>query len=288
MFAGTQAEVLRDAKWCNREGQARLLELMEEDGTAGRSSSPAARSTSPTAASTAFCSAACAWRSPISARAAPGCTTTTRGGDRQGAANRRAAPAFPGAHDDTLVRENKVDIGAGDRRRRVGHAGRRRAGADGPRASSWSSSRPFLGGRAARIGTVFPTNDCGQCLPTTDAQAGTRKCFHRNVAIDNPNLHIWRRTSVESVGGEPRRLRGLAAPAAEHRHAGLRQLRHLRGGLPGRERRGRTARRSSASSTTAAFSRYGRPRGLHLLRRLRRDVPGRRDRLHVSRRSWRR
>ena len=25
--------------------------------------------------------------------------------------------------------------------------------------------RPFLGGRAARIGTVFPTNDCGQCLP---------------------------------------------------------------------------------------------------------------------------
>ena len=31
--------------------------------------------------------------------------------------------------------------------------------------------RPFLGGRAARIGTVFPTNDCGQCLPAGDAQA---------------------------------------------------------------------------------------------------------------------
>ena len=63
--------------------------------------------------------------------------------------------------------------------------------------------RPFLGGRAARIGTVFPTNDCGQCLPTTDAQAGTRKCFHRNVAIDDPNLHVWRRTTVESVEGRP-------------------------------------------------------------------------------------
>ena len=63
--------------------------------------------------------------------------------------------------------------------------------------------RPFLGGRAARIGTVFPTNDCGQCLPTTDAQAGTRKCFHRNVAIDHPDLTIWRRATVESVSGRP-------------------------------------------------------------------------------------
>ena len=63
--------------------------------------------------------------------------------------------------------------------------------------------RPFLGGRAARIGTVFPTNDCGQCLPTTDAQAGTRKCFHRNVAIDHPDLTIRRRSTVEAVSGHP-------------------------------------------------------------------------------------
>jgi heterodisulfide reductase subunit A len=63
--------------------------------------------------------------------------------------------------------------------------------------------RPFLGGRAARIGTVFPTNDCGQCLPTTDTQAGTRKCFHRNVAIDHPGLDIWRRATVEAVSGHP-------------------------------------------------------------------------------------
>src|SRR5450756_2124890 len=63
--------------------------------------------------------------------------------------------------------------------------------------------RAFLGGRAARIGTVFPTNDCGQCLPTTDAQAGTRKCFHRNVAIDHPDLTIRRRSTVEAVTGHP-------------------------------------------------------------------------------------
>lgn len=63
--------------------------------------------------------------------------------------------------------------------------------------------RPFLGGRAARIGTVFPTNDCGQCLPTTDAQTGSRKCFHRNQAIDHPNLNIHRRSTVEDVEGRP-------------------------------------------------------------------------------------
>lgn len=63
--------------------------------------------------------------------------------------------------------------------------------------------RPFLGGRAARIGTVFPTNDCGQCLPTTDAQVGSRKCLHRNLAIDHPDLKILRRTTVEAVRGRP-------------------------------------------------------------------------------------
>ena len=63
--------------------------------------------------------------------------------------------------------------------------------------------RPFLGGRAARIGTVFPTNDCGQCLPATEAQPGTRKCFHRNLALDHPNLTVWRRATVEAVEGRP-------------------------------------------------------------------------------------
>ena len=94
--------------------------------------------------------------------------------------------------------------------------------------------RPFLGGRATRIGTVFPTNDCGQCLPTTDAQSGTRKCLYRNVAIDNPNLRIWRRTTVESVTRQSRRLRGLAAPPAQDRHRRLHRLRALRVRLRGR------------------------------------------------------
>ena len=59
--------------------------------------------------------------------------------------------------------------------------------------------RPFLGGRATTIGPVFPTGDCGPCLPATGAQSGVRKCLFRNVAVDHPNLRIRRRTEVQSV-----------------------------------------------------------------------------------------
>ena len=140
--------------------------------------------------------------------------------------------------------------------------------------------RPFLGGRAARIGTVFPTNDCGQCLPATDAQAGTRKCFHRNVAIDHPDLTIRRRSTVESRHRAPRRLRGERPPPAQHRHRRLHQLRHLRDGLRGRvvgaRQEGhlhRVLRRPRGA--------HHRPRHLHLLRQVRRGVPRRGDRLRA-------
>ena len=58
---------------------------------------------------------------------------------------------------------------------------------------------------------MFPTNDCGQCLPTTDAQAGTRKCFHRNVAIDHPNLASGAARRSESVSGHPGDFAGAAS-----------------------------------------------------------------------------
>ncbi|MGP8162798.1 MAG: FAD-dependent oxidoreductase [Acidimicrobiales bacterium] len=63
--------------------------------------------------------------------------------------------------------------------------------------------QPFLGGYATRIGTVYPTNDCGACLPTVEEQSGVRRCLYRNAAVDHPNLSIWRRTEVESVSGDP-------------------------------------------------------------------------------------
>jgi len=61
----------------------------------------------------------------------------------------------------------------------------------------------FLGGYATRIGTAYPTNDCGACLPAVEEQSGVRKCLFRSAAVDHPNLAVWRRTEVESVSGDP-------------------------------------------------------------------------------------
>jgi heterodisulfide reductase subunit A2 len=202
MFAGTKAEVLRDTKWCSREGQARILELMEAgDGRrlvfAGCSLDFSNRRFHRLLQrglnmEVADIREGCAW---------------VHGDDRPVVTDKAtrivdAALSFPMQPADTLAHERKVDsvlvIGGGV-------AGTQAAAelAQMGHTVDLVEARPFLGGRAARIGTVFPTNDCGQCLPTTDAQAGTRKCFHRNVAIDNPNLNIWRRATVESVSGKP-------------------------------------------------------------------------------------
>ena len=196
------AEVERSPVWCNRQGQARLLELMEEDGSrplvfAGCSQDFANRRfhrlfERGLRLEVADIREGCSW---------------VHNGDSESVTDKarrivEAAIEFPGAHDDKLVRENKVDsvlvIGGGV----SGTQAAAELAQMGHRVEL-VERRPFLGGRAARIGTVFPTNDCGQCLPTTDAQAGVRKCFHRNVAIDNENMNIWRRATVESVSGRP-------------------------------------------------------------------------------------
>jgi heterodisulfide reductase subunit A-like polyferredoxin/coenzyme F420-reducing hydrogenase delta subunit len=196
------AEIERAPVWCNREGQARLLELMELGGDrplvfAGCSQDFANRRfhrlfERGLRLEVADIREGCSW---------------VHDGDTDAVTDKArrivaAAIEFPGAHDDKLVLEHRDDsvlvIGGGV----SGTQAAAELAQMGHRVEL-VERRPFLGGRAARIGTVFPTNDCGQCLPTTDAQAGVRKCFHRNVAIDNPNLNIWRRTSVESVSGRP-------------------------------------------------------------------------------------
>jgi heterodisulfide reductase subunit A len=200
--ASEQGEVLRSSTWCSREGQARLLEMTEtDDGRplvfAGCSQDFAAQRFQRLYArglqmEVADIREGCSW-----VHEAGGEAVTDK-------ASRiiEAAVRFPGPHSNKLVLKRKVDsvlvIGGGV-------SGTQAAAelAQMGHTVELVERRPFLGGRAARIGTVFPTNDCGQCLPTTDAQAGVRKCFHRNVAIDNPNLRIWRRTEVESVSGKP-------------------------------------------------------------------------------------
>ena len=207
MFAGMKADVLRGVTWCNREGQARLLELMEAGagGEAGDERRLVFAGCSQDFANRRFNRLLQRGLAMSVADIREGCAWVH--GDDVAAVTDKAcrivdaALAYPEAPADKLVRDKKVDsvlvIGGGV-------AGTQAAAelAQMGHHVELVERRSFLGGRAARIGTVFPTNDCGQCLPTTDAQAGTRKCFHRNVAIDNPNLRIWRRTTVESVAGE--------------------------------------------------------------------------------------
>jgi heterodisulfide reductase subunit A len=200
--AALHAEVSRGTHWCSRQGQARILELMEAgDGRqlvfAGCSQDFAARRFQKHMArglqlEIADIREGCSW---------------VHGGDVAAVTGKAArlidsSIAYPDAPADTISYAERHDtvvvIGGGV-------AGTQAAAelAQMGHHVELVERRPFLGGRAARIGTVFPTNDCGQCLPTTDAQAGTRKCFHRNVAIDHPDLSIHRRSTVESVTGHP-------------------------------------------------------------------------------------
>ena len=200
--AGKQADVERGSHLCSREGQARLRELMEAgDGReivfAGCSDDFAARR---------FHRLLTRGLSMEVADIREGCSWVH--GDNVAAVTDKAgrivdtAIAYPGAPADSVVHSERRDvvlvIGGGV-------AGTQAACelAQMGHQVELVERRPFLGGRAARIGTVFPTNDCGQCLPTTDAQAGVRKCFHRNLAIDSSNIRIHRRSTVESVTGRP-------------------------------------------------------------------------------------
>ena len=196
------AGVIRGQHWCSREGQAQLLELMEAgDGRqlvfAGCSQDFAARRfhklfARGLALEVADIREGCSW---------------VHGDDLDAVTDKAqriiaSSLAYPDPPADAMshaTRENTVVVIGG------GVAGTQAAAelAQMGHHVELVERRPFLGGRAARIGTVFPTNDCGQCLPTTDAQAGTRKCFHRNVALDHPGLTISRRATVESVSGHP-------------------------------------------------------------------------------------
>jgi heterodisulfide reductase subunit A len=206
--ARLHADVIRGTHWCSRAGQAQMLELMEagagsEDGD-GRQLVVAG--CSPDFAARRFQKLTARGLRLEIADIREGCSWV-HGGDVEAVTDKAvrivdSSIAYPAAPADTMSYADRHDtvvvIGGGV-------AGTQAAAelAQMGHKVELVERRPFLGGRAARIGTVFPTNDCGQCLPTTDAQAGTRKCFHRNVAIDHPNLGIHRRSTVESVSGRP-------------------------------------------------------------------------------------
>ncbi len=205
---GLHADTLRGTHWCSRGGQARLLELMDSGagGEAGDDRQLVFAGCAQDFAARRFHKLMARGLQLEIADIREGCSWVH--GDDVAAVTDKAARivdssiAYPDAPADTMSYAERHDtvvvIGGGV-------AGTQAAAelAQMGHHVELVERRPFLGGRAARIGTVFPTNDCGQCLPTTDAQAGTRKCFHRNVAIDHADLHIRRRATVEAVTGHP-------------------------------------------------------------------------------------
>ena len=204
--AAESADVLRGRHWCSREGQAQLLELMESGAGEAGGRQLVFAGCSQDFAARRFTKLLARGLQLEIADIREGCSWVHD--DDPDAVTAKAmrivesSVAFPDAPADTMAYAERLDtvvvIGGGV-------AGTQAAAelAKMGHHVELIERRPFLGGRAARIGTVFPTNDCGQCLPAGDAQPGTRKCFHRNLSIDNPNLTIRRRSTVEAVSGHP-------------------------------------------------------------------------------------
>ncbi|MGD0742822.1 MAG: FAD-dependent oxidoreductase [Acidimicrobiales bacterium] len=197
-----EGAVERHRVWCGAEGQARLAELAEDDSGerlvfVGCSADSVAQR---------FGRLVSRGLELAVADVREGCSWV-HGDDRAKVTDKalriaRAAVRFPVARAEVAGGRDRVDsvvvVGGGvagiataTELARMGHH------------VDLVERQPFLGGWATRIGTAYPTNDCGACLPTVEEQSGVRKCLYRNAAVDHPNLVIWRRTEVESVSGEP-------------------------------------------------------------------------------------
>jgi len=193
--------VERRRTWCGREGRARLIELMEEGEEAARlvlvgcSADFAARRLQALTdrglrLETASIREGCSWvhgedREAVTAKALRVAEAAIRfPTHREWREGRR-----PESDRVTVIGGGVAGTQAAVELARMGHP------------VDLLERRPFLGGRATTIGPVFPTGDCGPCLPATGAQPGVRKCLFRNVAVDHPNLRIRRRTEVQAVTG---------------------------------------------------------------------------------------
>ncbi len=194
--------VERRRVWCGAEGQARLAELTE-DGSGERLVFVGCSADS---VAQRFGRLVGQGLELEVADVREGCSWV-HGDDRPAVTDKalriaRAAVRFPAARSRPAAGKARVDsvvvvgggvagLGAATELARMGHH------------VDLIERQPFLGGYATRIGPAYPTNDCGACLPTVEEQAGVRKCLYRNVAVDHPNLSVWRRTEVQSVSGDP-------------------------------------------------------------------------------------
>ena len=59
---------------------------------------------------------------------------------------------------------------------------------------------PFIGGKAARLGTAFPTEDCSICIAPYSSETH-RKCLYKQQFINNPLIKLYTLSHLKHVSG---------------------------------------------------------------------------------------
>ena len=63
-----------------------------------------------------------------------------------------------------------------------------------------------VGGNALVLYKAFPTDDCFYCFEGNRWRPGIRKCFYRSALIDQPNIDLKTKSTIEEISGEPGKL----------------------------------------------------------------------------------
>ena len=61
--------------------------------------------------------------------------------------------------------------------------------------------KPYLGGKIADLGRVFPTDDCATCIPSVEAYEPRRGCLYSLGLALPSNLTIYRSSEIEELTG---------------------------------------------------------------------------------------
>ena len=59
---------------------------------------------------------------------------------------------------------------------------------------------PFIGGIVAKLGNVFPTEDCGICIAPYSSEMH-RKCLYKQQLINNPLIKLYTLSKLKSLSG---------------------------------------------------------------------------------------
>jgi len=74
---------------------------------------------------------------------------------------------------------------------------------------------PFVGGNAARLGNVFPTEDCGICIAPYSSEVH-RKCLYKQQFVNNPLIKLYTLSRLKSLSGYVGNFRARVEQAPRH------------------------------------------------------------------------